>query len=61
MDTAGWNELVAYLSGGLLYGREVARPAWLKPERRRAYHARPGRRAGGVALQANKEPVGAVR
>lgn len=25
---AAWNGLVSYLSGGLLYGREVKRPGW---------------------------------
>ena len=38
-DYRGWNELVMYLSGGLLYGREVERPGWVaferKQERRR--------------------------
>jgi DNA-binding CsgD family transcriptional regulator len=32
-----WNELIAYLTGGLLYGREVPRPDWLTPDRKRAY------------------------
>ena len=39
-----WNYFVSYLSAGLLYGREVPKPAWFKPERRRAYHPLPGRR-----------------
>ena len=36
-----WNEVVTYLSGGLLYGREVARPAWFTPDRKRAFAPRP--------------------
>ena len=32
-----WNELVSYLSGGLLYGKEVDRPADVKPRRKLAY------------------------
>ena len=33
-DPNCWNEIVCYLSAGLLYGREVERPAWLpKPKR----------------------------
>jgi len=43
----GWNELVTYLSGGLLYGREVARPSDFAFERKRAYQPR-GRRGGRV-------------
>jgi len=39
-NSTGWNDLVSYLSGGLLYGRDVAKPAWLTYERRRAYSAR---------------------
>jgi DNA-binding CsgD family transcriptional regulator len=39
-----WNDLVAHLSGGLLYGREVARPAWISPVRKVAYHTHPGAR-----------------
>ena len=29
----GWGAVVAYLSGGLLYGREVDRPGWLESRR----------------------------
>lgn len=39
-----WNDLVAHLTGGLLYGREVARPAWLTPVRKIAYHPHPNAR-----------------
>ncbi len=35
LDSKGWNELVTYLSGGLLYGREVKRPSWYTPRRKR--------------------------
>lgn len=40
VDRGGWNQLVAYLTGGLLYGREVERPAWLTPDRKRPYRPR---------------------
>ncbi len=36
----GWNYLVSHLSGGLLYGREVAKPDWWKGERRRIFNKR---------------------
>ncbi len=33
-DPNAWNELIAYLSAGLLYGHEVQRPSWFpRPER----------------------------
>ena len=38
-----WNTVVSYLSGGLLYGSEVERPAWFTRDRRRAYAPKPGR------------------
>lgn len=34
-NSTGWNELVTYLSGGLLYGREVEKPSDFEFERRR--------------------------
>jgi hypothetical protein len=34
-DYRGWNEFVTYLSGGLLYGQEVERPADVQYERKR--------------------------
>ena len=43
VDRNGWNELVCYLSGGLLYGSEVQRPSWLTPDRKRPYRAIPSR------------------
>jgi len=62
-DHRGWNELVSYLSGGLLYGREVEKPSDFEYERRVAYKPRrasarrgrgmgrvePGGQTGGVA------------
>jgi hypothetical protein len=38
-----WNELVTYLSAGLLFGREVPRPDWFDRERKLDYHPRPTR------------------
>jgi hypothetical protein len=35
-----WNDVVSYLSRGLLYGHEVARPACAVPKRRHAYVAK---------------------
>lgn len=34
-----WNHLIAYLSGGLLYGSEVKKPDGYRSLRKRAYHA----------------------
>lgn len=42
LNGQGWNELIMHLSGGLLYGKEVRKPAWWKIERRRAHAPRPG-------------------
>ena len=36
-----WNDLVTYLSCGLLYGSDVPRPAWVTTRRKRAYASRP--------------------
>jgi DNA-binding CsgD family transcriptional regulator len=36
-----WNVVVAYLSQGLLYGREVERPAWFTRDRKQVYVPRP--------------------
>ena len=36
-----WNDLVTYLSRGLLYGSEVARPAWVTRRRTRPYVPHP--------------------
>jgi DNA-binding CsgD family transcriptional regulator len=36
-----WNDLIAYLTAGLLYGREVPRPEWFTKDRKRAYVPRP--------------------
>lgn len=37
----GWNEFIAHLTSGLLYGHEVERPKSLKPKRKRKYKPRP--------------------
>ena len=37
-----WNQLIAYLTGGLLYGHEVERPTWFTANRQRPYKPRPG-------------------
>src|SRR5205814_9093091 len=37
IDRCTWNRIVAYLSGGLLYGREVQKAAWFIPTRQRPY------------------------
>jgi DNA-binding NarL/FixJ family response regulator len=34
-----WNQLIGHISGGLLYGHEVARPTWYEPRRKRRYAA----------------------
>lgn len=33
-----WNRLVSHLSGGLLYGADVRKPAWFTRERKVAFH-----------------------
>ncbi len=38
-----WPTVVGYLSGGLLLGSEVEKPAWFTKDRRRAYQPRLGR------------------
>lgn len=35
--TRSWNQLVLHSSGGLLYGKEVRRPAWLVKGRKKAF------------------------
>jgi len=49
-DYRGWNEFVTYISGGLLYGREVDRPTWVKYERKRAKVSRKRGGKDGNAL-----------
>lgn len=39
-DYRGWNELVTYLTGGLLYGHEVEKPSNFQYERKRAHAKR---------------------
>jgi DNA-binding NarL/FixJ family response regulator len=41
LSSEAWNDVVAYLSQGLLYGREVQRPTWFTKDRKRAYAPRP--------------------
>jgi DNA-binding NarL/FixJ family response regulator len=43
VDRNSWNQLIAYLTAGLLYGHEVPRPAWLTRDRKRPYAPRPTR------------------
>lgn len=43
VGTRGWNQMIAYISGGLLYGAEVQRPKWLTQDRKRAFARRPNR------------------
>jgi hypothetical protein len=40
VNPASWGEVVSYLSGGLLYGREVPAPKWFTPDRRRPFKPR---------------------
>jgi biotin operon repressor len=35
VQRAAWNQVITYVTGGLLYGQEVARPAGFVPERRK--------------------------
>jgi DNA-binding NarL/FixJ family response regulator len=42
-DRNAWNELISYLSAGLLYGYEVKKPADYQPTRQRPYKPRPFR------------------
>lgn len=37
---AYWNAVIGYLTGGLMYGWEVEKPAWVSPKRKRAYRPR---------------------
>ncbi len=41
VQRGSWNQYVTYLSAGLLYGHEVEKPAWFRPERRQAYRPLP--------------------
>ncbi len=40
-----WNYVVNHISGGLLFGREVPKPDFWKPERKRKYHPQLTRKA----------------
>jgi DNA-binding CsgD family transcriptional regulator len=46
-----WNQLIAYLSGGLLYGTEVEKPEWFTPRRRRAYARHKSEMARGKQVE----------
>jgi DNA-binding NarL/FixJ family response regulator len=41
LSTEFWNQIVSYLSDGLLYGHEVPRPPWLTKDRKNAFAPRP--------------------
>jgi DNA-binding NarL/FixJ family response regulator len=45
LQSEAWNDLIAYMTAGLLYGREVPRPAWFTPDRKRPYKPMPNRSA----------------
>ena len=42
-EPAAWNNIIRHLSGGLLYGHEVPRPAWFTTERQKPYRPLLGR------------------
>jgi DNA-binding NarL/FixJ family response regulator len=37
LQPEAWNDVIAYLTAGLLYGREVPRPDWFTKDRKRPY------------------------
>jgi len=37
VPSEAWNQVIAYLTQGLLYGREVERPQWFTKDRKRPY------------------------
>ena len=43
LNKGTWGEIVCYLSAGLLYGHEVPRPVWLRPQRKNQYAPKPNR------------------
>lgn len=50
-DRSDWNYIIAYLTGGLLFGREVTPPKWYTPARKLPYRPqihRPAPRRGQV-------------
>ncbi|MGB0768286.1 MAG: hypothetical protein ACPGYV_11320 [Phycisphaeraceae bacterium] len=57
-NSTGWNELVTYLSGGLLYGREVARPSDYVLERKRTYRSRSSAALNGASRFAARVSAG---
>jgi hypothetical protein len=57
-DKNAWNELVTYLSAGLLYGREVRRPDWFTPTRKIPFTPRPQRAPSRRRLQIEQRLLG---
>jgi hypothetical protein len=47
MRRGAWNEVVTYLSGGLLQGREVPKPPWFTPQRKHPFRPTLGRAPSG--------------
>ena len=41
LRSQGWDTLIAHLTAGLLYGREVKKPKWYTPVRKKQYKPRP--------------------
>ena len=37
LTKSAWNYVINHITGGMLYGREVPKPNWWKPERKRKY------------------------
>lgn len=52
VDSIGWNQLVTHLSAGLLYGREVPKPAWWTAERKVVYTPRGATAARHARIEA---------
>lgn len=51
LDHDAWNQLVAFISGGLLYGTEAKRPDWFTPRRRRIYKRHKSRMVRGKEVE----------
>src|ERR1041385_8974483 len=43
LQNEAWNDVIAYLTQGLLYGKEVSKPDWFTPARKRPYKPMPFR------------------
>jgi DNA-binding NarL/FixJ family response regulator len=50
LGSDAWNQLIAYLTQGLLYGSDVEKPSWWTPTRKREYRPRPSREAPRRAM-----------